>query len=895
MNFEQIKNTDWENWDENQFLPPCPACGSASTMILEPKEKSDWAAWGHPDVQKAKDAEERVADPEGREYKHRFYCTSCGWEPANYPGLAWTPGKPGKGVLFANGQHHNWNVEHDDPMSAPHHGYYNAYTSEHDADGMYNVTYNIHPNGTVDRFGLEIDEDDMARIMASDGRLSGAHDDFHFADYDSERQNEVWDEFYGEGKEPDFNSYVEMVPTSVMWPYREFTRDLEESDYDRDLTRHLDKHGIKDPLRLQYHPETGTAYLGEGNHRLHWAFLNGVEHVPVVVNRWASTRPTSRPVPTPLIPNEHGYVPGMIKPSQIGLPTVPMKTSATDQWEPGTPGKAWLYTNGKVDTWPVDSVGFPVHSIKKDFSQIEKKPDRSVPVFINANGTYWSRYKLEPEEHARLCAHHPALRNPLEEFKFSANFPEIVVNNKGFHDYERNREMKYEDPDTYADLAGEKWENRRPFIYDPRKNVVYVGGPGSHHENIEQEYGLAMYGPEETRDNYHGHQGYIWEGQKPSWHHVENVGFYEPRNTWQDKEHVLDHIRDYFDLPYGGEKFKFTNQKEARTFYHVAPRKYRDSILQQGLLGYGVTNNSPWTELPRNYVMPSGTYMWNHPDNAELYANMLGMNANGGDFPGGKNGVEDFEIEDDDGNPMYIWDDDEDGYVENPEFKGGYDIWAIDGKGLNLQHDPENALDQGPLTPDQAQKQINEEVSEYGAPEMVEGHRFFTPDVVDPSRLQLHRHISPGEISEWNYYGLGDEIPRVPEAWTRVPFDQWSERAQRRFTSASQLGWEPGNYGKGWVLEDGSIRTWNVDEENLHPPHMQMLKKIHAEGLREMQIRDDSSPSPQMPPGGWLRAIGAFHIRPDGQIVDRLDSRFLEPILRADPRLYDPNSQFSFS
>jgi len=59
--------------------------------------------------------------------------------------------------------------------------------------------------------------------------------------------------------------------------------ELRDMDTVRDITADLKEgRGIREPLWLEWSPDSYRAKLGEGNHRLHAAIAAGISHVPVV-------------------------------------------------------------------------------------------------------------------------------------------------------------------------------------------------------------------------------------------------------------------------------------------------------------------------------------------------------------------------------------------------------------------------------------------------------------------------------------------------------------------------------------------------------------------------------------------------------------------------------------
>jgi hypothetical protein len=121
-----------------------------------------------------------------------------------------------------------------------------------------------------------------------------------------------------------YEHQIGMVPTDVAARYRE---------YDRTPPQHLvddiKAHGIKEPLIMTYSKSTGNAMLGEGNHRLAAAQALGMTHVPVrvvrnsgEVGRNSDQSRYPKPVPSPVVPDQFGYVRGDLHPRDIGLETL---------------------------------------------------------------------------------------------------------------------------------------------------------------------------------------------------------------------------------------------------------------------------------------------------------------------------------------------------------------------------------------------------------------------------------------------------------------------------------------------------------------------------------------------------------------------------------------------
>jgi GNAT superfamily N-acetyltransferase len=114
---------------------------------------------------------------------------------------------------------------------------------------------------------------------------------------------------------------VEMVPRDEVERYASQPTD---DAHTKEVGTHVATTGEMEPLILHYHPASGEAYLGEGNHRLRASRALGMDHVPVRVSR----SNYGLPGPGVKVPQDHPaiaageHVPADIHPSHIGLTTV---------------------------------------------------------------------------------------------------------------------------------------------------------------------------------------------------------------------------------------------------------------------------------------------------------------------------------------------------------------------------------------------------------------------------------------------------------------------------------------------------------------------------------------------------------------------------------------------
>lgn len=143
-------------------------------------------------------------------------------------------------------------------------------------------------------------------------------------------RRQYWDQPGDVGRHPD----IEWVPTHELKKFIEYDRRPGASDAHssperwRELGNHIRENGFKNPAVLEFNPDTGMAHMGEGNHRTWLALEHGIPAMPVRVYRSRRSSPTQVPVtihPQPGWSDHRGEirVPDSLKPSHIGLPTVP--------------------------------------------------------------------------------------------------------------------------------------------------------------------------------------------------------------------------------------------------------------------------------------------------------------------------------------------------------------------------------------------------------------------------------------------------------------------------------------------------------------------------------------------------------------------------------------------
>lgn len=121
---------------------------------------------------------------------------------------------------------------------------------------------------------------------------------------------------------------VEEVPLQALYPLMEYNREFSLGPYSRDsaLLESIRQNGVVQPLHVLYNPETGQAFVNEGNHRLGLARLAGLETVPVHVVPTVEDYSTRAGAEVPIRPSSSecpGCAPdspeGPFSPSDIGL------------------------------------------------------------------------------------------------------------------------------------------------------------------------------------------------------------------------------------------------------------------------------------------------------------------------------------------------------------------------------------------------------------------------------------------------------------------------------------------------------------------------------------------------------------------------------------------------
>jgi hypothetical protein len=151
----------------------------------------------------------------------------------------------------------------------------------------------------------------------------------------------------------------------------------------------------------------------------------------------------------------------------------------------------------------------------------------------------------------------------------------------------------------------------------------------------------------------------------------------------------------------------------------------------------------------------------------------------------------------------------------------------------------------------------------------VESLGYVWPDRVKPSPGFPHPQNEQAVMSEWDKH-----LAESPEALRRRRRGYSSVKVGTRLrkdfllaqglriAQADVLDWTEGQNGKGWLLTDGTVLTWNVDMAGRSGgPH-------HADALESYRDAEDGDTM-------WQEEIDAgakpFYIKPDGRVVGVLE------------------------
>jgi ParB-like nuclease domain len=149
-----------------------------------------------------------------------------------------------------------------------------------------------------------------------------------YKQYPQPKESANYDEYENENiflnLSPYLREYTELCSLKEIEKFREFKRDEEWSRLNiAKIKKDIAENGIKEPMILEYSSIDKKAILTEGNHRLDIARQLYLDYYPVRVitnkNSFTGEQAIKAVKVSGIEPNEHGYVPSMLKPSQIGI------------------------------------------------------------------------------------------------------------------------------------------------------------------------------------------------------------------------------------------------------------------------------------------------------------------------------------------------------------------------------------------------------------------------------------------------------------------------------------------------------------------------------------------------------------------------------------------------
>jgi hypothetical protein len=196
------------------------------------------------------------------------------------------------------------------------------------------------------------------------------------------------------------NGKAELVPTEFLAELPRGNRVDEE--HIQELMDSLLEEGFREPIPLTYSVSDRMIFRDEGNHRIEAARRLGIQEVPVRFVRTGAVLTREGGVPVRGIdPNEHGYVPGDLSPTDIGVP-------ASLGW---TDTSSVMFQTGVVDGGVLG--GGPVVRTADDLTELELMALDEWQAGPNANTSV--RRGGEPDRTARTLDNLMARVEPTSE------------------------------------------------------------------------------------------------------------------------------------------------------------------------------------------------------------------------------------------------------------------------------------------------------------------------------------------------------------------------------------------------------------------------------------------------------------------------------------------------
>lgn len=375
-------------------------------------------------------------------------------DPGSLHQLHWEPGQYGKGILTDDGTLHHWGTQDilDGGIS------HRQYMMHHGMGDSYDVNQKrkhrlfwIHPGGEVETLpngetwgDLRMSEALLRQVQAVDPRLGPfAPPEWRFADARSQQRalddlpeeppptepvTHDWDLDGDVGRHPD----IQWVPTHELAKFLEYDRrpggkDSEgNADRWKALTEHVQTHGFRNPVWIDFNPDGNTAHLSEGNHRVQIALDTGMPAVPVRVYRSHRSSPTQVKVTPDYSQAQRDYTgdrywPEYMRAEHIGLPVVPPPeqqhvTSALQRqpnpWRPGVDGKGFLDPQGNLHLWQLDESFGPLHA---EVAQA-RGTQVDTPFYVQPDGAVYDSFgRLDAEKADWVVSADPRLHHTYQE------------------------------------------------------------------------------------------------------------------------------------------------------------------------------------------------------------------------------------------------------------------------------------------------------------------------------------------------------------------------------------------------------------------------------------------------------------------------------------------------
>lgn len=133
---------------------------------------------------------------------------------------------------------------------------------------------------------------------------------------------------------------AELVPVSYLNTIKEYDRRDKFSSWEfanfEEMEKEIFQNGMKYPLFVRYSVPDKSVLLIEGNHRLTLANKLKIKYLPVVVTRSMYKFPKEQAVKAKKVTGfkseENTHIPSYIKPSEIGMPSIPIDFNIDNEY-----------------------------------------------------------------------------------------------------------------------------------------------------------------------------------------------------------------------------------------------------------------------------------------------------------------------------------------------------------------------------------------------------------------------------------------------------------------------------------------------------------------------------------------------------------------------------------